>query len=162
MTPNTFLQDLGDIKRFYKQTSQYQTILPSIAAGLALADPALQSLVAQDVTKSSSTFAHLLRKMVPVMLCTVWESFVEHLCTNDLPRYQNHFPVLKKWYSTPVQEIALMRHCISHKNGKIDSEYLKKSTVRTFNTLGQVIDFSEPEIDLQFEAFETAYQTIMA
>jgi hypothetical protein len=160
MTPYTFLQELADIKEFYKQASGYYSGLPRIAASLPISDPAMQIAVAQAVTQRSDAFARLQRKMVPVMLCTIWESFVDQLKVADPARYQYHFPVIKKWYSTPLQEVAFIRHCISHKNGKIDHDYLSKSTIRTFNTLGQIIDFTEPEIDAQFIVFEDAYRII--
>jgi len=99
--------------------------------------------------------------MVPVMLCTAWENFKEELKATDNPRYTTHFNPLTKWHSEPIREIALIRHCIIHKNGKVDSNYLADSRLKTFNTAGFLIDFTDIELDLQFKMFEDAYTKII-
>lgn len=132
-----------------------------MVAQLPLAnDPSLQSNVAQAVNQSSASFNFLLRKMVPVMLCMAWEGFREELEAQDNPRYLAHFAPMTKWYNEPIREIALIRHCITHHNGKVSSEYLSDTRLHTFSSLGQVIDFQPSDLDSQFKTFEDAYNII--
>lgn len=155
----TFLQDLGDVKAFYGNGRDHFNSLAGQVTRLPI-ETALQDQVVQQVSQRSASFGCLLRRAIPVMLCSAWESFVDELKVTDITRYQTHFVMYGLWHSEPVREIALIRHCITHSKNKIDAEYLRKSKLKTFNTLGTLIDFSDPDLDLQFKTFEDAYNNI--
>lgn len=162
--PYSFLNDLKDIKDFYEDGGiQPGNLLPRQTARLLMAnDPSLHSSVTKLVNQRTASFNFLLRKMVPVMLCTAWEGFAAELGINDNARYLAHFTPMTKWHNEPIREIALIRHCIVHNNGKIDQEYLNVSRIKTFTLLNFQIDFTDIELDTQFKTFEDAYKNIMA
>lgn len=157
----SFLQELEEIKEFYDKGRTHFGSMPDQARALTT-NSSLQNPVVQFVAQKSKSFSHLLKKMVPVMICTVWESFIIELRNIDPTRFQTHFSMPnQKWYNEPMREVALIRHCICHQNGIIDQQYLRDSRIKTFSVIGTTIDFTEPELDLQFTVFEDAYNQIM-
>lgn len=161
--PYTFLKDIEDIRYFYKQGINHFSSLSGAVNLLPLANnPSLQAQVAEEVNQSSESFGFLLRKMIPVMLCSAWESFVDELKDAEPSRYSKHFVKYERWYEESLQEISFIRNCIVHAKGKIDNEYLQKTKRNTFSGLGTKIDFAPPAIDIYFKMFEDAYTNIIS
>ncbi|MES2213529.1 MAG: hypothetical protein V4473_01650 [Patescibacteria group bacterium] len=160
----SFLQDLKDIKELYSYGSKHYSALPNQASEELKNNQALLSIVVETVNQKSATFNFLTRKMVPIMLCSAWDSFQKNLSQDpqESHRHITHFiDPYYKWHNQDIHEISLLRNCIVHNHGEIDQKYLDKSTILKFKILGEVVDFSELEISLQFRVFEDAYNKIM-
>ncbi len=159
MTPYSFLQDLNDIKAFYENGKNHLGSLVGQVTRLPL-DTTLQTQVMSQILQRSASFDTLLRRMIPVMLCSAWESFVTELKIAENAKYLSHFNIYQLWHNDQVREIALLRHCITHGKSKIDAEYIRKSKIKTYTTIGTPITFSDPDLDLQFKTFEDAFNRI--
>lgn len=156
-----FQQDLKDIRDFYKSGKNHFDSLVVQATSLPLG-VSLQTQVVQEVSQRSSSFGRLLRRMIPVMLCSSWENFVNDLKNSDPAKHQAKFTLYAVYYNEPIKEIALIRNCIIHQQSKIDSEYLAKSNLKTYTVLGAPVDFSESDLELLYKTFEDAYGQVIS
>jgi hypothetical protein len=156
----TFPQDIKDIKAFYNNGRNHFNSLVGLATNLPM-EESLHVLAIEDVSKKSASFGRILRRNVPVMLCSAWESFVDELKDLDLQRHQKYFVTYGVWYNEDIKEICLIRNCITHAKSKTDSNYYRDTLKKTFPVLGTSIDFGDQDLDIYFKIFEDAYNQIM-
>ena len=157
----SFPSDLNDIKNFSKSTDSYFDVIPRIVVPLLGNDPALQSGVAAALGQQTPSFRLILRKTVPIMLCIAWETFVEELKVADSACYSKNFLAgFELYHNEDIREVFLIRNCIIHRGGKTDKEYLRKSLIKTFPLVGTPIDFTEIQLDTQYNLFGGAYTKI--
>lgn len=160
---DTFLTDLGDIDKFHK-LGEALFDLPRILTSSPYGPQT--GTVSESRERFSPEFPFLFRKTIPIMLCSAWESFVDHIKAKDNARYVQHFTTQDKypWYNDPINDIAQIRHCMAHQNGIMDQAHLDKIKI-TLNKskypLGP-IKLEALDIDDYLKAFKSAYDTIMA
>lgn len=159
----SFPKDLESVRTFYnKVVIEY----PNNERGLFLKhnlDENERSVArAKEVIEINEKMS---RKLIPVMLCMIWENFVASIKLIDPVRHGKHFYGNKKIWPDPIsREISLIRNCIIHKNSVIGEQYekhIKETGLTRFGyRKGDEVDISDPDIEEFFKHFEYIFNLV--
>lgn len=120
-----FDKELKELKDFYDYTVELYKWRASAPGGDTVV-----------ISSGNPKREEVLRKAILAMMCGSWETLESEAKREmrrlrstgvDVSHIQVLFPSGTKWIDGRVNEIAQIRHCILHRNGIIDDDYLRFS-----------------------------------
>jgi hypothetical protein len=157
-----FKQNIDDLIWYFEKSSKSYASWKLPLDLLDLDSDTLKALSIAKTEEQRRLNGYLLKSII-FSMCIIWETYSNSLRDSKDPRYPTHFPNGKWSKYANIHELFVLRNCLVHRNGKIDtSYYLRKSKNPYGYSDGDYITLTEQQISNLFSEMRAAYSLIVA